>query len=98
MILERLFSALFDAGTVVVATSNRHPTRLYENGLQRDRFVPFIALLQERLDIIELDSGRDYRLARMIGKPVYFHPLGAQTDHALAQAYAALTEGRPEHG
>ena len=72
MILERLFRALFDAGTVVVATSNRHPDRLYENGLQRDRFLPFIALLQERLDIVALDSGRDYRLARMIGQPTLF--------------------------
>ena len=93
MILERLFRALFEAGTVVVATSNRHPVRLYENGLQRDRFLPFIELLQERLDVVELDSGRDYRLARMIGKPTYFHPLDATSHRALAEAFAALTEG-----
>lgn len=98
MILERLFRALFEAGTVVVATSNRHPTRLYEHGLQRDRFLPFIELLQERLGIVELDSGRDYRLARMIGKPVYFHPLGEAAHQALADTFAGLTEGMPEHG
>ena len=97
MILERLFRALFDAGTIVVATSNRHPERLYENGLQRDRFLPFIALLQERLDVVELDSGRDYRLARMVGKPVYFQPLGDNAHRALEQAFAELTEGMTEH-
>jgi cell division protein ZapE len=95
MILERLFRALFDAGTVVVATSNRHPLRLYENGLQRDRFLPFIGLLQERLDVVALDSGRDYRLARMIGQPTYFHPLGAESHRALAGAFTALTEDLP---
>jgi len=96
MILERLFGALFDAGTVVVATSNRHPERLYENGLQRDRFLPFIALLQERLDVVELDSGRDYRLARMVGKPTFFHPLDDKAHRALEEAFAALTEDMPE--
>src|ERR1043165_5510060 len=60
MILERLFRALLEAGTVVVATSNRQPERLYENGLQRDRFLPFVALLQERLDIVEPDNARAY--------------------------------------
>src|SRR6516162_140172 len=65
MILGRLFSALFDHGVVVVATSNLTPDRLYEHGLQRELYLPFIALLQEKLDVLELDSGRDWRLARL---------------------------------
>jgi cell division protein ZapE len=95
MILERLFRALFAAGTVVVATSNRAPARLYEHGLQRERFLPFIALLEERLDRLELDSGRDYRLARLTGRTVYRWPLDAAAARGLAEAFAALTEGMP---
>jgi cell division protein ZapE len=95
MILERLFRALFDAGTIVVATSNRPPGRLYEEGLQRDRFLPFIALLQHRLDQIELDSGRDYRLSRMMGKPVYHWPLDRAAHQALETAFAELTDDMP---
>ncbi len=98
MILERLFRALFDAGTVVVATSNRAPRLLYENGLQRDRFLPFVGLLEERLDRLELDSGRDYRLARMMGRRVYHWPLGAAAHEALAAAFAELTENAPSAG
>src|SRR5436190_6717956 len=98
MILERLFRALFEAGTVVVTTSNRAPERLYENGLQRDRFLPFIALLGQRLDKLELDSGRDYRLARMRGKKVYHWPDGAAAHAALEAAFADLTDGAEVRG
>jgi len=95
MILERLFRALFAAGTVVVATSNRRPARLYEHGLQRDRFLPFIGLLEEQLDLLQLDSGRDYRLSRLMGWPVYHWPLDRAAHDALEAAFASLTDNAP---
>ncbi|MEM7178728.1 MAG: cell division protein ZapE [Pseudomonadota bacterium] len=76
MILGRLFEALFERGVVVVATSNRKPDDLYKDGLNRDLFLPFIAMLKERLDIVELDSGTDYRQGRATHEQRYFWPLG----------------------
>ena len=95
MILERLFVALFEAGVVVVATSNRAPDELYEHGLQRERSLPFIALLKDKLYVLELDSGRDYRLSRLRGKAVYHYPLGRAAHDALEHAFAELTDGAP---
>jgi len=95
MILGRLFTTLFDAGVVVVATSNLAPDRLYEHGLQRELFLPFIGLLKEKLYVLELDSGRDWRLARLVGKPVYYQPLDPAAHEALASAFAELTDGAP---
>ena len=93
MILGRLFTALFEAGVVVVATSNLPPDRLYEHGLQRELFLPFVALLNEKLQVLDLDSGRDWRVARLVGKPVYHHPLGPAAHAALEGAFAELTDG-----
>ncbi|HEY3908533.1 MAG TPA: cell division protein ZapE [Stellaceae bacterium] len=95
MILDRLFAALFDAGIVVVATSNRAPDELYQHGLHRDRFLPFVALLKRKLYVLELDSGRDYRLARIHGKRVYYHPLGEAAHRALNAIFEELSDGVP---
>jgi cell division protein ZapE len=93
MILGRLFEQLFAEGVVVVATSNRPPDELYAGGLNRPLFLPFIALIKERLDVLHLAGTTDYRLRRIAGRPVWHSPLGAEADRALDEAFALLADG-----
>ncbi len=92
MILGRLFDRLFDFGLVMVATTNFPPDRLYENGLNRDRFLPFIARLKEELDVVSLAGPVDYRLERLQNLPVYYCPDGAEAKAALARIFSLLTD------
>ncbi len=97
MLLGRLFERLFKTGIVVVATSNRAPRDLYKNGLNRQLFLPFIALIEAELEPLELGGARDYRLERLMAAPVYHTPLNAAAERAMDQAWARMTgEGAPE--
>jgi cell division protein ZapE len=91
MILSRLFTALFAGGVVVVATSNVAPEDLYKDGLNRALFLPFIALMKERLESARLDARTDYRLEKLQRAPVYYTPLSPKADAALDTAFLTLT-------
>ena len=95
MILGRLFEALFERGIVVVATSNRHPSDLYKDGLQRERFLPFIDVFLEKMEAVELDNGTDYRLERLQSMDVFMTPNGADTSTKLERAFDELSIGMP---
>ena len=97
MIVGRVFEHLFKAGVVVVTTSNRPPEDLYRDGLQREKFLPFIGLIRERLEEVELSSPTDYRLGRLQGAPVFYAPLGPDSEAALAHLFERLTAGQPVH-
>jgi len=92
MILGRLFQQLFDLGVVIVATSNTAPGHLYEGGLNRALFLPFIALIERQLDIVELNGPVDYRMQRLSGLNVYTTPLGPDADAAMDAAWRRLTD------
>jgi cell division protein ZapE len=93
MILGRLFQALFARGVVIVATSNVEPSRLYHNGLNRALFLPFIALIEERMEVIRLDARTDYRLEKLQGRPVYHAPADAGARAAIDRLFEELTGG-----
>ncbi len=94
MIVGRLFEKLLAGGVVIVTTSNRPPEDLYKNGLNRALFLPFIAQLRERLDILELASPTDYRQQRLTGAQVYFHPAG-RARAEIDAIWNDLTGGAP---
>ena len=96
MILGRLLGALFTQGVVFVMTTNYPPDALWPNGLQRERFLPTIALLKKWLEVVEVDAGVDYRLRALEQLETWYMPLGAKSDAALAAAFESMRAGPDE--
>jgi cell division protein ZapE len=96
MILYNLLKPLFDNGVSFIMTSNYDPDLLYPEGLHRDRMLPTIALLKERLDVLNVDAGVDYRKRALEQVESYYTPLGAAADQALRTAYAKIAESADE--
>ncbi len=96
MILSRLFTALVEAGTTVVTTSNRPPHDLYKDGLNREHFLPFIAMIDRRLDVMPLNGPVDYRRDRLGAQDTWLVPNGAAATAQLSAAFFRLTDYPPE--
>lgn len=96
MIMSRLFTGLIEAGVVIVTTSNRAPKDLYKDGLNREHFLPFIALIEARLDVLTLNGPTDYRLERLAGLDTWHSPLGNAATEACREAFFRLTDYPPE--
>lgn len=90
MILERLLTALFDSRVGFIMTSNYHPDDLYPDGLHRDRVLPAIALLKDRLDIVKVDGGIDYRRLARGQFRAYITPLNGETEHEIRVIFGRL--------
>jgi cell division protein ZapE len=91
MILGRLFAKLFELGTVVVATSNVAPDDLYEGGLNRALFLPFIAEITAHMDVLRLEARTDFRLEKLVGVSMWLVPADAEANAALDKAWAKMT-------
>jgi cell division protein ZapE len=95
MILGRLFTALFDRGVVFVITSNVAPDDLYADGLQRDRFLPFIALLKKKLNVFPFTGGKDYRLNTLRDARLYFWPHDEDAAREMDKLLMKIADGKP---
>jgi len=96
MILHRLLDSMFKHRVSIVTTSNFKPDELYPNGLHRDRILPAIALLNDKLEVINVDNGTDYRRRSLEHVELYHAPLDAAADAALSKAFESLSEAREE--
>jgi len=95
MILGRLFTKLFELGTVVVATSNVAPEDLYKGGLNRALFLPFIAQIADHMDVLRLDARTDFRLEKLAGVKMWLVPADRDANTALDKAWARMTGNAP---
>jgi len=93
MILGRLFEALFARGVVMVCTTNTPPDELYKEGLQRELFLPFIEIIKQRLDVLELAARKDYRQARLAGREIWLTPPDEAAAAALDHIFDDLADG-----
>jgi cell division protein ZapE len=98
MILGRLFEALTDQGVTFVMTSNRPPDDLYKNGINRQLFEPFIAMLKAKLDIVAVRGPKDFRLDRLTGARTWLSPIAPQTEAAFDALWASMLDGQAETG
>jgi cell division protein ZapE len=98
MILSRLFEALFERGVVLVSTSNRPPDDLYKDGLNRQLFLPFIALIKTRMEIVTVGGAVDYRLDRLRAARVYFAPMDADAEAGFEALWTDMLDGAEETG
>jgi len=92
MIMSRLFTALIDAGVAIVTTSNRPPRDLYKDGLNRELFLPFIELIEAKMEVLPLNGPTDYRLDRMRGLDTWLVPNGPEATAKLSKAFFQLTD------
>ena len=96
MIMSRLFTGLVEAGVTLVTTSNRAPSALYKDGLNREHFLPFIALIESRLDVLGLNGPTDYRMERLAGVTTWHHPSGEVATTNVREAFFKLTDYSPD--